>query len=100
MRWKCLILSASVVAFSPLAFAQNPGPAKAIAETDRLYLPSQALYFTSDAGPARSMVGNAEVHTVELQGVGVSQVPEPSSMAVFGLLATPFLIRRRRKQLG
>jgi hypothetical protein len=101
MRWTCLILLAAVVALSPLALAQNPRAAgKEASQPARLYLPSQSIDFTAEPGSAPSMLGNAQVHPVELQGVGMSQVPEPTSMTVFGLLATAFLIRRRRLQLA
>lgn len=100
MRWTCLALFAVVVALSTLGYSQTTGPTpKATDNAARLYLPAQGLEFSSEPPLPRSMLGHIEVRVLELQGTGISPVPEPSSMAFFGLLATPFLLRRRRLQV-
>jgi hypothetical protein len=101
MRWICLSLAAAVVALSTFAFSQNVGDAtKATGDGDSVYLPASSLTFSPQNDATQSMLGAAEVHPLKLDGAPVSQVPEPSSMAVFGLLATAFLVRRRRLLLG
>lgn len=96
MRWFCLILGL-VVALSRSAFSQTPGlTPKAGDDSARLYFPAQNVDFASEPPLQTSMLGHVQVHVLELPGAGMSPVPEPSSMAFFGLLATPFLLRRRR----
>lgn len=99
MRWLWLI-PGLVVAFSSAAFSQTRGPAvKTADETARLSLPAQSLDLASESPLQTSMLGQVQVHVLDLPGSGISPVPEPSSMAFFGLLATPFLLRRRRLHL-
>jgi hypothetical protein len=97
MRWICVSLAAVVVALSTFAFSQNIGDAaKATVDGDSVYLPAPSLAFSPQHDATQSMLGAAEVHPLKLDGAPASQVPEPSSMAIFGLLATAFLVRRRR----
>lgn len=100
MRWFCPLILCVLVALSRFAFSQTPGPTpKAADDAARSYLPSQGLDFATEPPLQTSMLGQVQVHVLDLPGSGISPVPEPSSMAFFGLLATPFLFRRRRLHL-
>jgi hypothetical protein len=88
-------------ALSSFAFSQDIGATpKTAVDAVHLDLHSQSLDLASRTSSPQSMLGHGEVHVLDLQGTGISQVPEPSPMAFFGLLATPFLFRRRRPRLN
>jgi len=101
MRWFCLLILVALVALSRSAFSQTPGlTPKAADEAARFYPPAENPDFASEPPLQTSMLGQVQVHVLDLPGSGMSPVPEPSSMAFFGLLATPFLLRRRRLHLN
>ena len=89
MRWFCLVLATVIVTGSPWmgadrAQAQQPARRSVDIQT----LPTD---FTS--------VTVTPVRLVELEGISASPVPEPSTGAAVSLLASAFLIRRRRPRL-
>jgi hypothetical protein len=101
MRWMCMVSAALVVALSTFAFSQDVRAAeKKTTAGSGLYSPIPVLPFVRATDPTPSQLGAADIRPIQLNGAGAGQVPEPSSMAVVGLLGTLFLIRRRRLVLG
>jgi hypothetical protein len=90
MRWFCVLLAAGVVVGSPwLAPREASGQSAS----------SGASWGTQASGeiPLTSVCVTS-VRPLDFQGAPASPVPEPSGAAV-GLLASVFLIRRRRARL-
>jgi hypothetical protein len=90
MRWVCVLLATGVVILSPRL---APGAAGG-QSTSNVYLTDPGLQVRVTS------VSMTSVRPLEIDGTRASPVPEPSAGAAVGLLASAFLIRRRRTRLG